>query len=106
MLVEQGGRRLSVAIEGANVHDIKLLAETIEAIVVERPDPDEVPPPLSRQGLPNPTGEAACNEARYIPHIRRTCDAVHARLPTRGGARIRARPPRGGEVRTPTRFAG
>ena len=43
MLVEQRGRPLSVAIEGASVHDTKLLAETIEAIVVERPDPDEVP---------------------------------------------------------------
>jgi hypothetical protein len=39
-------------------------------------------------------------------HSYAACDTVHARLPTRGGARIRARPPRGGEVRTPTRFGG
>jgi len=36
MLAEERGRPLSVAIEGANVHDTKMLAEAIEAIVVER----------------------------------------------------------------------
>lgn len=72
VLVEQDGAPLGVAIAGANVHDTKLLAETIEAIVVERPDPEEVPQNLCLdKGYDNPTGEAACEAGGYIPHIRR-----------------------------------
>ena len=33
---------LGVVIAGANVPDFQLLGETIEAVVVERPDPEEV----------------------------------------------------------------
>ena len=35
---------MGAVIAGANVHDTKLLAETIEAIVVERPKPTEEKP--------------------------------------------------------------
>lgn len=42
VIVEQGGGPLGVAIAGANVHDTKLLEATIQAIVVERPDPIEL----------------------------------------------------------------
>ena len=37
MIVERSGGPLGLEIAGANVHDCKLLAATIEAIVVERP---------------------------------------------------------------------
>jgi putative transposase len=39
VIVERSGGPLGVAIAGANVHDTKLLKETIDAIVVDRPDP-------------------------------------------------------------------
>ena len=36
-MVDGGGGPLSVVVAGANVHDTKLLALTLESIVVERP---------------------------------------------------------------------
>jgi putative transposase len=72
VLVEQDGGPLGAVINGANVHDTKLLAQTINAIVVPRPDPETVPQNLCLdKGYDNPTGEAACVGAGYIPHIRR-----------------------------------
>jgi putative transposase len=72
IIVEADGGPLGVAIEGANVHDTKLLAETIEAVVVKRPDPEEVVQHLCLdKGYDNPTGEAACKAGGYVPHIRR-----------------------------------
>jgi len=54
------------------VHDTKLLAATIEAIVVERPDPVEYPQHLCLdKAYDNPTGQKAAAAAGYIPHIRR-----------------------------------
>lgn len=54
------------------MHDAKLLAHTIEAIVVERPDPDEYEQHLCLdKAYDNPTGQAAVGEAGYVPHIRR-----------------------------------
>ncbi len=42
VLVEGDGGPLGAVIAGANVPDFKLLDETIRAVVVERPDPEEV----------------------------------------------------------------
>lgn len=54
------------------MHDTKLLAATIEAIVVARPDPLACPQRLCLdKGYDNPTGHAAAAAAGYIPHIRR-----------------------------------
>lgn len=72
VIVEADGGPLGIAIEGANVHDTKLLEQTIEAIVVERPDPEELVQHLCLdKAYDNPTGESACEQAGYIPHIRR-----------------------------------
>jgi hypothetical protein len=52
VLVEQHGGPLGVAIAGASVHDTKLLAQTIDAVVIPRPDPREGhPEPLPGQGV-------------------------------------------------------
>ena len=40
LVVEQDGGPLAVVIAGANVPDHQLLAATIEAVVVERPEPE------------------------------------------------------------------
>lgn len=72
LLVEQDGGPLGVEIDGANVHDTKLLEATIDAIVVHRPDPEAVPQNLCLdKAYDNPTGEAACEAGGYVPHIRR-----------------------------------
>jgi putative transposase len=82
VLVEEHGGPLAVVIDGANVHDTKLLERTIDAIVVERPDPEQVIQNLCLdKGYDNPTGEAACAAAGYVPHIRRIGEE---KLDTRG----------------------
>ena len=73
MIVEANGGPLGVVVAGANVHDSKLLRQTIEAIVVDRPEPmDDVPQHLCLdKGYDNPTGRAAAADERYVAHIRR-----------------------------------
>ena len=73
ILVEADGGPLSIVIAGANVHDTKLLAATLSAIVVERPVPTaDAPQHLCLdKGYDNPTGRAATAAADYTPHIRR-----------------------------------
>lgn len=73
VLTEAAGGPLAVVIAGANVHDTKLLAATLDAIVVERPVPTEEAPQhlCLDKAYDNPTGEAAVAEHDYVPHIRR-----------------------------------
>lgn len=71
LLVEGDGGPLAIVIAGANVPDMKLLEQTIEAVVVERPDTDEVEPHLSLdKGYDNPTGHEVVEGQGYIGHIR------------------------------------
>ena len=71
--VEGDGGPLAVVIDGANVPDTKLLARTLDAIVVDRPDPTpRSPQPLCLdKGYDNPTGQQAAETHGYVPHIRR-----------------------------------
>jgi putative transposase len=72
VIVEADGGPLGVVVAAANVHDCKLLQATIEAIVVQRPDPEQNGQHLCLdKGFDNPTGQAAAEQARYTPHIRR-----------------------------------
>lgn len=73
LLVEQEGGPLAVVIAGANVHDTKLLAATLDAIVVERPAPTPRNPQhlCLDKGYDNPTGRQAAADHGYTPHIRR-----------------------------------
>jgi len=72
-LVEGNGWPLAVCISGANTPDTKLLALTLDAIVVERPKPTEQEPQhlCLDKGYDNPTGEAAAAQFGYTAHIRR-----------------------------------
>ena len=56
-----------MTIAGANVHDTKLLAATLDAIVVERPEPtSEQPQHLCLdKGYDNPTGRQAAEAHHY-----------------------------------------
>ncbi len=71
--MEAQGGPLSVVVAGANVHDTKLLEATLEAIVVERPEPTEEAPQhlCLDKAYDNPTGEATVAKYGYQPHIRR-----------------------------------
>lgn len=71
--MEATGGPLGAAIAGANVHDTKLLAATLEAIVVQRPQPTvEQPQHLCLdKGYDNPTGYETIAAYQYTPHIRR-----------------------------------
>ena len=71
LLVEQDGGPLSIVIAGANVPDAHLLAQTLDAVVVERPEPE---PGYEQhlcldKGFDNDTGWEATAERDYEPHI-------------------------------------
>jgi putative transposase len=91
LLTDGEGGPLGVVIAGANVVDQKLLEATIDAIVVERPDPtpDEQQHLCLDKGYDNPTGETAATDASYTPHIRRigeerkSCDSSKGHKPRR-----------------------
>jgi len=72
VLTEGGGGPLAVVVAAANVNDQMLLAETIDAVVVERPLADEgVEENLCLdKGYANPTGRAAAAGGGHVPHIR------------------------------------
>jgi putative transposase len=73
VIVEADGGPLGVVVAGANIPDTKLLKQTIEAIVVDRPEPrPDAPQHLCLdKGYDNPTGHTATVHAHYVPHIRR-----------------------------------
>lgn len=73
VLVEGAGGPLAVVIAGANVHDTKLLAATLDAVVIARPQPTLAAPQhlCLDKGYDNPTGRQAVAAHGYVPHIRR-----------------------------------
>ena len=73
MIVEADGGPLGICISSANTNDAHLLAATINAIVVFRPQPSEEEPQhlCLDKGYDNPRGEDAAKNAGYTPHIRR-----------------------------------
>jgi putative transposase len=71
LLVEADGGPLAIVVAGANVPDAKLLARTVEAIVLQRPEPEPDWPQhlcLDR-GYDNDDGWGACVDHGYVPHI-------------------------------------
>ena len=73
LLVEGQGGPLSIVVAGANAYDATLLDETLEAIVVERPQLTEDDPQhlCLDKGYDNPSGRRAVARHGYRPHIRR-----------------------------------
>jgi hypothetical protein len=53
------------------VHDCKLLEQTIDSIVVERPEPTEKSGPhlCLDKGYDNPTGQAAAESRGHTPRM-------------------------------------
>ncbi|GAC1470649.1 MAG: hypothetical protein NVSMB9_15950 [Isosphaeraceae bacterium] len=89
MLVEGDGGPLGVVIAGANVPDFQLLDETIRAVVVERPDAEEVE---RHRGLDAGYDNAPTRETveghGYVEHIR---PAREGPRPKRRAGRRKAR---------------
>jgi putative transposase len=63
---------LAVIVAGANRHDLKLLADTLDAVVVERPEPTEAAP--QHVGLDKGDDDDECRQVAeqhaYLPQIR------------------------------------
>jgi len=72
-LTEANGWPLAVAIASANRHDTKVLKATLEAIVVERPQPTTDRPQhlCLDKAYDNPTGHTTVAAYGYVAHIRR-----------------------------------
>lgn len=71
-MVDAKGGILSVTVAGANVHDAKMLAETVAEMIVGRPEPEEGPQHICLdKGYDNPSGRTAAVQAGYVTHIRR-----------------------------------
>jgi putative transposase len=71
LLVEGHGRPLAVVAAGANVPDDQLLEATIEALVLERPEPEpDWPQHLALDaGYDTPTAWETTIDHDYYPHI-------------------------------------
>jgi putative transposase len=73
LLVEERGGPLAVCISGANVNDHLLLAATLDAIVVERPEPTGNSPQhlCLDKGYDNEPTRQVLSERGYTEHIKR-----------------------------------
>lgn len=73
LLTEATGGPLAIVVSGANTHDTKLLSATLDAVIVERPQPTQEKPQhlCLDKGYDNPTGRQAAADHGYVPHIRR-----------------------------------
>jgi putative transposase len=90
VLVEGDGGPLGAVIAAANVNDHLLLRETIEAIVLERPEPTAQKPQhlCLDADYDNPASREAATTAKYTPHI------VPARKERRSQTRKKGHKPR------------
>ena len=70
LLVDGRGAPLSLIVAGANRHDVKLLAQTLDAIVVPRPKPTKRRPQhlCVDKGYAGKPAEKQMRERGYIPH--------------------------------------
>jgi transposase len=88
LLVDGRGAPLSLIVAGANRHDVKLLAQTLDAIVAPRPKPTKRHPQnlCVDKGYAGKTADREMRQRGYIPHVPER-GAPKARFRTRGRAR-------------------
>ena len=70
LLVDKSGLPLSVVLDGANRHDIKLLEATLDGMVVVRPEPTPEQPQNISLDAAYVGSEELLKERGYIIHIR------------------------------------
>jgi len=88
LLVDGRGAPLSLIVAGANRHDVKLLAQTLDAIVVPRPKPTKHRPQnlCVDKGYAGKPAEKQMRERGYIPHVPKK-GTPKTRYKTKGRAR-------------------
>ena len=88
-LVDGRGVPLAVAVAGANVPDSKLVAETLDAIPLERPEPTlEEPQHLCLdKGYAGAPVDEEVRERGYVPHVPRKTNEPPKPKHRRGRAR-------------------
>ena len=75
LLVDGAGAPLAVVVDGANRNDMKLVAATLDGIVIARPDPAEAEQHLCLDaGYDAGAVRSATTERGYTAHIRRRAD--------------------------------
>lgn len=72
MLCDAAGIPLAVVIDGANRHDMKLTGPTLDALVIERPQPSEDQPQgvCLDKGYDYDAVRELLTASSYVPHIR------------------------------------
>jgi putative transposase len=72
LLVDGTGVPLSLIVSGANRHDVKLLAETLDSIVIRRPKPTcrRRQNLCADKGYSGKPAAAIMRKRGYIPHVR------------------------------------
>jgi transposase len=88
LLVDGRGAPLSLIVAGANRHDVKLLAQTLDAIVVPRPKPTKRRPQnlYVDKGYAGKPADQQMRARGYIPHVPKK-GGPQARHKTKGRAR-------------------
>ncbi len=87
LLTDGAGIPLAVVIDGANRNDMKLIAATLDGIVIARPDPtDEAPQHLCLdKGYDFDAVREQVAARRYVAHIRTRGEEARATAPHPGG---------------------
>jgi putative transposase len=72
VLTEGKGIPIAIVVAGANRNDMKLLADTLQAVVIERPEPTETDPQhlCADKGYDFAVCRAQAEAQGYVPHIR------------------------------------
>jgi putative transposase len=95
ILVDKKGAPLALQITGANQHDKWSADDLIAAIVIERPDPDEVEQHFcADKGYDYEDVHQAVEQAQYVPHIkhrRRRNEPLEEECPVPGEKQYPAR---------------
>ncbi len=71
VLTDARGVPLSVVLSGANVHDVTLVAPTLDAVVIERPAGNALPQHLCADAAyVGPNADRQIRDRGYQPHVR------------------------------------
>jgi hypothetical protein len=85
---------LSIVISVANTHDVKLLAATLDGVIIDRPREDAAKPYLCLDaGYVGETAQREIEERGYIPHVRPRGEEIEEKTRTltlrQGGGLLR-----------------
>ena len=80
LLTDAAGIPLAVTVDGANRHDKKMLADTLNGVMTQRPNPDDTPQHLCLdKGYDYPDIRDLAVELGYTPHIKSRGDESTAK---------------------------